>query len=716
MNLIEIVETIKSGVSGIHIQGQDFLRIDKEIGTIAYELEFKVLEWNQGYGWVDFENKQSSRKGDVSLYNDLLNINDDNPDSRLFVIKNIASALKNDYRAIARLQQELLRIKKHFAGRSAIILVEKESIEYSELSNLIVSFECLPLSLQQVEDFFSCFQKEHAISVSTEIKNALVSICSGMEKDMVERVLMRLKNKHGTRFSDDVIEEALRFKKRVLSQSGLLELVDAQIAFSDIGGLEIFKNWLRNKKVIIKDLSGAEKMGITPPKGVLLVGMPGCGKSLCAKAAASLFNVPLLRLDIGSLMGKFVGESEANMKAALKVAEKASPCVLWIDEIEKAFSGVNGSGGSTEITTRLFGYFLTWMQEKPGAVFVAATANDITTIPPELLRRGRFDEIFYVDLPKLNERKQIFDVHLKQRSQSTEAMDLEKLAEKTKGFSGADIESVINDALEDLFRRKQGGQTKLHQETIEKYIRTIVPISVLLEEKINTYRDLFSQYKLKSASFSDDELKSIVKGCDSADSVERENAASNESLPQDKLSVLIHDKDVNVRLAVLNNPNCPVEALKFIVDSFEPFDFSKPMRWSGNEATQEEFDAALRHQNMTGAILMDLYNRQKIKAEELLLRFDKISDEERSVMFKTVKVKLPSSIASATIRKIRYSVGSFVKKSDILMDVDNQDSVNRSIKTAVNGLLSELFVNVGDHINSDNMLAKIIVPKNVTEA
>jgi ATP-dependent 26S proteasome regulatory subunit len=714
MDINKIVKTIKSGVSGIHIQGQDVLRIDKEIELIANQLHYRVLEWNQGYGWVDFKDKHPIKQEcEISLYNDLKTIANDNPDSKLYVIKNIYSALKNDSRAVARLQQELLRIKKCFAGNSAIILVAKESIEYSELSGLIVPFECLPFSLQQVEKYFSRFQKNHSISVSTEIKNSLVSICSGMEEDMVDRVFATLKNTFGTTFTEETIEKALSLKKDLLSQSGLLELIDTKIDFAQIGGLEQFKKWLENKKYIMDDLSGAKDLGITAPKGVLLAGMPGCGKSLCAKAAASLFKVPLLRLDIGSLMGKFVGESEANMKAALNIAEKASPCVLWIDELEKAFSGVNGVGGSAEITTRLFGYFLTWMQEKPEAVFVAATANDITTIPPELLRRGRFDEIFYVDIPSLHERKQIFKVHFEQRSHSTKGLNLEELAQKTDGFSGADIECVINDSLENIFRQQQ---SKLSQEVLEKHIDLIIPISKVLEEKIENYRKLFSQFQLKPASFSDDDLKNIVELCDSDVSAERKIAASNEFIPPEKLTELIRDNDLNVRMAVLNNPNCPTSVLKSVVDSFATFDFSKPGYWNDNETTKKELNAALKHPNMTGEMLLDLYNRQKIKAEELLPYIDKLSDEKRYFVFQTVKVKLSRSIPFAITRKIRCSVGSIVKKGDILIDIDVQNSDNHSITAPVNGLLSELSVNVGERINSGHVLAKMIVPKKVSEA
>ena len=184
----------------------------------------------------------------------------------------------------------------------------------------------------------------------------------------------------------------------------------------------------------------------------MIAGIPGCGKSLNAKASAKLFEVPLLKLDMGRLMGKYVGESEANLRQAISLAEAISPCVLWVDELEKAFAGIGGNGGGAEVTTRLLGQFLTWMQEKKSAVFVVATANDIMKLPPELVRKGRFDEIFYVKLPQKEERRKIFEIHIrKRRPGDLQNLDIEKLVEKTDGYSGADIEGVVKDGIESAY-------------------------------------------------------------------------------------------------------------------------------------------------------------------------------------------------------------------------------------------------------------------------
>jgi SpoVK/Ycf46/Vps4 family AAA+-type ATPase len=226
--------------------------------------------------------------------------------------------------------------------------------------------------------------------------------------------------------------------------------------------------------------------------------VPGCGKSLNAKAAAKLFEVPLLRLDLGRLMGKYVGESESNMRNAIALAEAISPCVLWIDEIEKAFAGIGGEGGGAEVTTRLFGNFLTWMQEKESPTFVVATANDITKLPPELLRKGRFDEIFYVELPDEGEREKIFKIHIgKRRKQDLSSIDIKQLVAKTEGFSGADIEGVVKDAVETAFAdQKDSLQTK----DILDAIANTHPLSEIMEDELKEMKKSYEKHKFNNAS------------------------------------------------------------------------------------------------------------------------------------------------------------------------------------------------------------------------
>lgn len=658
---------------------------------------------------VDFKTKRALKPDqEVLLYQDLKTIADDDPTGRIYLIQNAYSVLKDDIRAIARLQQELLRIKRHFKGQAAIILVAKENIEFPELVNLLIPFSCSPLSLNQVDEIFYSLLNEYSISVTTSVRDSLNAIFSGMERDMVFQVFETLKNKYKDKFPQESVGDALAMKKRELSRSGLLELVDSKIDIDQIGGLEQLKSWLRNKKYIIEHLPQAQKLGISPPKGVLLAGMPGCGKSMSAKAASSLFNVPLFRLDIGSLMGKFVGESEANMKAALKVAEQASPCVLWVDELEKAFSGINGAGGSAEITTRLFGYFLTWMQEKPGAVFVIATANDITNIPPELLRRGRFDEIFYVNLPSERERKQIFHVKTKQLKTTPRGLDLAELATLSEGFSGADIECVVNDALESLFRCNE---SVLTQALIKKHIDLITPISIVLKEKISIYQALFEKFSLKAASLADEDLDSIDALSDSNALSDRENAASNEFISSEKLIELVKDQSPLVRQAAIKNPHCPHEALQQVVSRYRKFDFNKPGSWSDNEVTKKEFELALQHPNMSGELILDLYKKKLIDASKLLSLAHKLSFEERKIIFDTATIKFPRSITTGTVQNIPCFTGNIVKYNDIIIEIDNEEGNTQKVNASVDGLVVKVCVKVGEIINAGEQIAQILVPK-----
>ena len=262
------------------------------------------------------------------------------------------------------------------------------------------------------------------------------------------------------------------------------------------------KEWLSSKAQVFRRLDEAKKFGVDTPKGVLLVGMPGCGKSLAAKASARLFNVPLLRLDIGRLLGKYVGESEHNMRVALKTAESISPCILWIDEIEKAFAGIDQNGGASDITKRLFGQFLTWLQEKENTVFVVATANDITAFPPEFLRKGRFDEVFFIDFPNEEERERIFEIHLEKRGKMSDDINLKELAEETEGYCGADIEEIVKNAVENKFilETENEEEKKITTNNLLEATKSIDSLSNILSDKIDILKKSYKKFKIKSAS------------------------------------------------------------------------------------------------------------------------------------------------------------------------------------------------------------------------
>ena len=287
-------------------------------------------------------------------------------------------------------------------------------------------------------------------------------------------------------------------KQQMIQKAGILEMIPLKETINDIGGLENLKKWLQRKAKIFKNINEAQKYGVDAPKGVLIAGMPGCGKSLNAKAAANLFGVPLLRMDMGRLMGKYVGESEGNMRKAIALAEAISPCVLWIDELEKAFSGIGGEGSGSDVTTRLFGNFLTWMQEKESLAFVVATANNIAKMPPELLRKGRFDEIFYVGLPNATERRKIFEIHIKKRRKNDlKSIDLQQLVSKTEGYSGADIEGVVRDGVEEAFATDQKSLTT---KDILKAIEDTHSLSEIMKDSLDKMSKLYKERKFKNAS------------------------------------------------------------------------------------------------------------------------------------------------------------------------------------------------------------------------
>jgi len=252
-----------------------------------------------------------------------------------------------------------------------------------------------------------------------------------------------------------------------------------------IGGLDNLKEWLNIRYKAFS--TNAKKYKLKSPKGIMLLGIPGTGKSLSAKAVSNSWKMPLLRLDFGKVFGGIVGESETNIREAIKIAESLSPCILWIDEIEKGLSGLN-SNGDSGTSARVFGTFLTWMQEKESDVFVLATANDISSLPPELLRKGRFDEIFFVDLPTPEERKEIIKIHLRNVEQSFENINLDKIAEITKGFSGAELAEVINEALFNIFDPNSPDKPILKTRDLIEVVERFYPLSKTMDDRIKKLR------------------------------------------------------------------------------------------------------------------------------------------------------------------------------------------------------------------------------------
>jgi SpoVK/Ycf46/Vps4 family AAA+-type ATPase len=288
------------------------------------------------------------------------------------------------------------------------------------------------------------------------------------------------------KFDIDVI---LQEKEQIIRKSGILEFMHPEENVEGIGGLELLKTWLKKRtKAFTKE---ARAFGLPQPKGILLIGVPGCGKSLTAKSVGNLWQLPLLRLDVGRVFGSLVGSSEENIRRAIRTAESVAPCILWLDELEKGLSGVQSSGATDGGTTsRVFGTFITWLQEKTSPVFVIATANQVKLLPPEILRKGRFDEIFFVDLPSAEERKEIFKIHIKKRATAShprniEDFDLNALVEASEGYSGAEIEQSVISALYDAF----DAGMDLNTEGLLQSLEETVPLSQTMQEEITSMRE-----------------------------------------------------------------------------------------------------------------------------------------------------------------------------------------------------------------------------------
>ena len=307
--------------------------------------------------------------------------------------------------------------------------------------------------------------------------------------------------------TEDEIPLIISEKEQIIKKSGLLEYFHPKEYLSNVGGLDNLKDWIHKRGQAYSD--DAKDFGLNIPRGVLLLGIPGCGKSLTAKAIANEWKFPLLRFDLGKVFGGIVGESERNIRYALDVAKTISPCVLWIDEIEKGLSGSQSSGRTDGGTSaRVFGTFLTWMQEKKEPVFVVATANDISALPPELLRKGRFDEIFFVDLPSAKERENIFDIHLKNKNRNAKALnlDMKELVKKTEGFSGAEIEEVVNEALFNAYAEKQ---RDLQMNNLLECISATSPLSRTMAETISNLRKWAEQRARMASNEKPEEVKEM---------------------------------------------------------------------------------------------------------------------------------------------------------------------------------------------------------------
>lgn len=319
------------------------------------------------------------------------------------------------------------------------------------------------------------------VDLTPQDRQRLLKNLAGLTLVESEKILTRLIIEDGWLKQDDVAR-VVSAKRQVVQQDGLLEYYPAEEGLAQVAGLGGLKSWLGKRRAVIADPQRATDFGLAFPKGILLLGVPGCGKSLCAKAVAREWGLPLLKLDPANLYDKYVGNSEKNFKRAMHTAERMAPIVLWIDELEKAFAAGGEEDGG--VSTRVFGTFLSWLQDRKGDVFVAATANDVAKLPPEFIRKGRFDEVFFVDLPKPSARQAIFEIHLGKRRLDPTRFDLSALVIATEGFSGAEMEQAIVSALFTAFACEMPVSTDI----LLKEIAATRPLSHTMSERLEELR------------------------------------------------------------------------------------------------------------------------------------------------------------------------------------------------------------------------------------
>ena len=367
-----------------------------------------------------------------------------------------------------------------------LVLISHDIEIPKELEKYCVNFEFSLPDRDKIETMirkeaqsWSRLNQNLRIVVDRKMLNRLIDSLSGLPLDDVANLI------RGAIQNDGVLTECdiaviMQEKFNLLNQGGVLAFEYDTARFAEVGGLEKLKEWVILRK---ESFNGNFAVaGLDPPKGIMLLGVQGCGKSLAAKAVAGALGVPLLRLDFGSLYNKYHGETEKNLRESLKSAEVMSPCVLWIDEIEKGISVSDNDGGTSR---RVLGTLLTWMAEKDKKIFIVATANDIHALPPELLRKGRLDEIFFVDLPDQDTREIIFNIHLQKREQDISKFNVKQLAEKAEGFSGAEIEQAVVSAL----YRAYAGKTALSDKHIMEEIEGTRPLSVVMAEQVEALRE-----------------------------------------------------------------------------------------------------------------------------------------------------------------------------------------------------------------------------------
>ena len=481
--LHDLLLLIRSRYGLIHVVTPEAERVESLLRHLADQLEIPLFSWSriEGLGRVGLGNRVYDTADPVRAVDHVRA-------ARQPAIYHF-HGLGPDLRESPRLTELLGSAAREMELRDGAVILTGFDLELPpELERRTARVELPGPGREEFEALLSRIlgdmsARQHVeVTLTSDETSALVNHLVGLTLMEAEKILTKAIVEDGKLAARD-IRHVIEAKKAIVEREGLLEYYPAESGLDSVADLKALKQWLERRKAVVAAPERAEDFGLTFPRGVLLLGVPGCGKSLAAKAVAWEWNLPLLKLDPSNLYNKYVGESERNFKRAMETAERMAPLVLWIDELEKAFA----TGGSEDggVSQRILGSFLSWMQERDGDVFVVATANNIERLPPEFLRKGRFDEIFFVDLPDAETRSEIFRIHLESRDKDSSIFDLAALAEATEGFSGAEIEEVVVSSLYTAF----ADGAPLTRQLLDREIEATRPLSVSMAEKVARIRN-----------------------------------------------------------------------------------------------------------------------------------------------------------------------------------------------------------------------------------
>lgn len=483
----------------IYILSHEEDRIEFYLQHICHQRDLKLFTWDSIDGFyklLDNSNAQKIENSDMDYgdyYNSLSFIEKEGNENSLFLLKDFHPAflLNESDQIIRKIRNVIVNIRMQ--SKIMVMLMppgsEKKAVP-SEMEKDLVLYDFPLPGHEEGKELFNqvvheSLDNQIPVKLDQNEEQMLIKACMGLTSNEMHNAFIR-SGLRKNRFDSDCIQLVLEEKKQIVEKSGILEYYSTDINATEVGGLENLKSWLADNHKMFSQ--AAIDQGCDTPKGILLVGVPGCGKSLTAKTLASQWKMPLLRLDLSAVFGGLVGESEQNMRKVLNTAESVAPCVLWVDEIEKGLSGMTStSSGDSGTSQRVFGSLISWMQDKEAPVFFVATANDISRIAdssPELLRSGRFDEIFFIDLPNQKEREEIFSIHLLKRNEQPGQLNTQKLGELTSGFSGSDIEQAVKDAKRNCFVNNNN----ITQEALEEAINFRLPVAVTMKHKIEELR------------------------------------------------------------------------------------------------------------------------------------------------------------------------------------------------------------------------------------